>query len=144
MKKGFIIIASMCLIAILVVVYNFNNYYSKQKEVISFNKQYLEYNKDEVKGLDITSLMNLAISNNTKYNVARNSKNEFIDDGNYSIKIYLKMKIDGKTYPMEAFEKRGMDEFAQYFGSVLFKCNEVVYHEKSGRIAIMTFEALQE
>lgn len=106
MKKGFILIASLCLIAILVVVYNFNNYNSKQKEVISFNKQYLEYNKDEVKGLDVTSLMNLAISNNTKYNIARNQKNEFIDDDSYSIRIYLTMKIDGNTYPMEAFEKK--------------------------------------
>ena len=40
--------------------------------------------------------------------------------------------------------RNGMDEFAQYFGSVLFKCNEVTYHEKSGRIATMIFEALQE
>ena len=106
MKKGFIVIASLCLISILVVVYNFNNYNSKQKEVTNFNNQYLEYNKDEVKGLDVTSLMNLAISNNTKYNIARNQKNEFIDDDSYSIRIYLKMKIDGNTYPMEAFEKK--------------------------------------
>ena len=78
MKKGFIVIASLCLISILVVVYNFNNYNSKQKEVTNFNNQYLEYNKDEVKGLDVTSLMNLAISNNIKYNIARNQKNELI------------------------------------------------------------------
>jgi len=144
MKKGFIVIALICFISIIVVVYNYNNYYIKQKEIISFNKQYLEFNKNQVKGLDITSIMNLAISNNEKYNVEKNEKDEYIDDGEYSIKIFLKMKIDGKTYSMEAFEKNGMDEFAQYFGSILFKCTEVTYHEKSGRIATMTFEALQE
>ena len=131
-------------ISIIIVVYNYNNYYIKQKEIISFNKQYLEFNKNQVKGLDITSIMNLAISNNEKYNIEKNEKDEYIDDGEYSIKIFLKMKIDGKTYSMEAFEKNGMDEFAQYFGSILFKCTEVTYHEKSGRIATMTFEALQE
>lgn len=144
MKKGFIVIALICFISIIIVVYNYNNYYIKQKEIISFNKQYLEFNKNQVKGLDITSIMNLAISNNEKYNVEKNEKDEYIDDGEYSIKIFLKMKIDGKTYSMEAFEKNGMDEFAQYFGSILFKCTEVTYHEKSGRIATMTFEALQE
>lgn len=144
MKKGFIVIALICFISIIIVVYNYNNYYIKQKEIISFNKQYLEFNKNQVKGLDITSIMNLAISNNEKYNVEKNEKDEYIDDGEYSIKIFLKMKIDGKTYSMEAFEKNGMDEFAQYFGSILFKCTEVTYHEKSGRIAMMTFEALQE
>ena len=144
MKKGFIVIALICFISIIIVVYNYNNYYIKQKEIISFNKQYLEFNKNQVKGLDITSIMNLAISNNEKYNVEKNEKDEYIDDGEYSIKIVLKMKIDGKTYFIEAFEKNGMDEFAQYFGSILFKCTEVTYHEKSGRIATMTFEALQE
>lgn len=144
MKKGFIVIALICFISIIIVVYNYNNYYIKQKEIISFNKQYLEFNKNQVKGLDITSIMNLAISNNEKYNIEKNEKDEYIDDGEYSIKIFLKMKIDGKTYSMEAFEKNGMDEFAQYFGSILFKCTEVTYHEKSGRIATMTFEALQE
>ena len=144
MKKGFIVITLICFISIIIVVYNYNNYYIKQKENIIFNKQYLEFNKNQVKGLDITSIMNLAISNNEKYNVEKNEKDEYIDDGEYSIKIFLKMKIDGKTYSMEAFEKNGMDEFAQYFGSILFKCTEVTYHEKSGRIATMTFEALQE
>ena len=144
MKKGFIVIALLCLISIIVVVYNFNNYYAKQREVINFNKTYLEYDKDEVKGLDVTSMMNLAINNNEKYSIEKNDKDEYIDDGEYSIKIFLIMKIDGKTYPMEAFEKNGMEEFAQYFGGVIFKCNEVTYHEKNGRIATMTFEALQE
>ena len=72
MKKGFIVIALICFISIIIVVYNYNNYYIKQKEIISFNKQYLEFNKNQVKGLDITSIMNLAISNNEKYNVEKN------------------------------------------------------------------------
>ena len=71
MKKGFIVIALLCLISIIVVVYNFNNYYAKQREVINFNKTYLEYDKDEVKGLDVTSMMNLAINNNEKYNIEK-------------------------------------------------------------------------
>ena len=51
MKKGFIVIALICFISIIIVVYNYNNYYIKQKEIISFNKQYLEFNKNQVKGL---------------------------------------------------------------------------------------------
>ena len=139
MKKGFIVIALFCLILLLVILYNYNNFNSKQKEIISFNNKYLEFNKDEVKGLDITT-----INDNEKNNIQRNENEEFIEDEENSIKIFLKMKIDGKTYSMESFEKRGMDEFAQYFGGVVFKCIDVTYHKNSGRIATMTFEALQE
>ena len=64
MKKGFIVIALFCLISLLVILYNYNNFNSKQKEVISFNNKYLEFNKDEVKGLDITTVMNRAINDN--------------------------------------------------------------------------------
>lgn len=144
MKKGFIVIALFCLISLLVILYNYNNLNSKQKEIISFNNKYLEFNKDEVKGLDITTVMNRAINDNEKNNIQRNENEEFIENEENSIKIFLKMKIDGKTYSMEAFEKRGMDEFAQYFGGVVFKCIDVTYHKNSGRIATMTFEALQE
>ena len=72
MKKGFIVIALFCLISLLVILYNYNNLNSKQKEIISFNNKYLEFNKDEVKGLDITTVMNRAINDNETNNIQRN------------------------------------------------------------------------
>ena len=61
-------------------------------------------------------------------------------DNEYSIEIYI--VFDGTTYSMEKLNNSGLNEFIRYFADVNFKCIDVKYHKKTGRIASLTFEAI--
>ncbi len=143
MKKTFMVLLLAFCIVVLIIVVNFNSYQKNMRQVLNFNKQYEEYNKEEVPGVDITTLINKAISNNEKYQISKDENGLYVDDGKYSIKIYITMIINGKTYPMESINKLGMESFTNYFGVINFKCTNITYHEETSRIATMTFESVQ-
>ncbi len=109
-------------------------------EISKFNLNYEEYNKDNLNGLDITTLINRAVSNNEKNFVEKNSEGLYNLEDENSIEIYVKMLINGTTYKMEKINNLGIDSFTEYFGEVGFKCIDITYH-KNGKIASMTFEA---
>ena len=141
MKK--ILFMMLILVSIIVIIFsiNYKNLQKKKEEVKNFNLIYENYNKDDLNGLDITTLINKAVSNNEKYSISKNSEGLYILDDEYSIEIYIKMIINDTTYQMEKINKVGINSFISYFGEVSFKCTNVTYHEKTGRIASMTFEA---
>lgn len=74
-----LIMAGEILIGILILgllVYGYNNlsYFSKEqetetekKQLAAFNMEYESYNRKLLRGVDVISLMNKAISNNEKY-----------------------------------------------------------------------------
>lgn len=118
----------------------YKNAYTKKLEISKFNLNYEEYNKDNLNGLDITTLINRAISNNEKNFVEKNSEGLYNLEDENSIEIYVKMLINGTTYRMEKINNLGIGSFTEYFGEVSFKCIDITYHE-NGKIASMTFEA---
>lgn len=140
MKKVLILMIAILLIAIGVVGLNYKDYEIKKIDNNLFNSTYEEYNKTNLNGLDITTIMNKAISNNEKYKIPKDEKNLYILDDEYSIIIYVKMVKDEPAYRMERFSEVGINDFIRYFGEINFKCTELTYHEKNGRIASMTFE----
>ena len=81
MKKIFAILLLTCFIVILIITVNFNIYQKQQRQIQNFNRQYEEYNKENLSGVDITTLINKAISNNEKNNIAKD-ENGFYIDGN--------------------------------------------------------------
>lgn len=109
-------------------------------EIRKFNLNYERYNKDNLNGLDITTLINRAINNNEEKFVEKNDEKLYNLDDENSIEIYVKMIINGTTYRMERIDNLGIDSFIEYFGEVSFKCVDITYH-KNGRVASMTFEA---
>lgn len=141
MKKFLIILITIMIIIVTVFVINYKNLQMQKKEIDKFNFVYENYNKDNLNGLDITTLINKAISNNEKYAIPKNSEGLYLLDDEYSIEIYVTMIINETTYRMERINDLGINSFVSYFGEVSFKCTDVKYHEKSGRIASMTFEA---
>ena len=143
MKKFFAILVLAFCITVLIIVVNFNEYQKNQRQVNNFNREFEEYNKEDVLGVDITTLINKAISNNEKYGVQKDENGLYIDDGKNSIQIYITMIINGQTYPMENINKLGMDSFTSYFGVIKFKCTNISYHEETSKIASMTFESTQ-
>lgn len=141
MKKSLIIILLILCIIVAILFIKFNNYKLEKNEVEKFNSFYEHYNKDNLNGLDITTVINKARSNNDKYEIPKDEEGLYILDDKYSVEIYVTMIINEKTYKMERITNLGIDAFIAYFGEVKFKCTDIKYHEETGRISSMTFEA---
>ena len=45
-----------------------------------------------------------------------------------------------KTYNMIRIFNGGISTFTQYYGNIKFKCTNIDYHKKTGRIKYMLFE----
>ena len=86
-------------------------------------------------------MMNKATSNNEKYEIPKDEHGLYILDDQYSIEIYVTMVKDEEPYRMERFSQNDISGFIRLFGEVGFKCVDKTYHDKTGRIATMTFEA---
>lgn len=143
MKKILAVLLILMIIIVIVVVFYYKDMQAKKQEIDNFNRVYLNYNKDNLNGLDITTIINRAISNNEKYAIAKDEEGLYVLDDEYSIEIYVTMIINETTYRMERIEDLGMNSFVAYFGEVSFKCTDVQYHQKTGRVASMTFEATE-
>lgn len=141
MKKSLAIIIIIMLVVSAVLFFKYKTYQTQKREIAAFNSQYELYNKEELNGLDVTTIMNKATSNNEKYEIQKDENGIYILDDEYSIEIYVTLVIDEKTYKMESLMAADINNFVRYFGDVSFNCSDVTYHEKSGRIASMTFEA---
>lgn len=109
-------------------------------EIAKFNVRYEDYNKDNLNGLDITTVINRAISNNEKNYVEKDSDGLYNLEDENCVEIYVKMIINDSIYRMERINNLGISSFTEYFGEVSFKCSEITYHE-NGKVASMTFEA---
>lgn len=118
----------------------YKNLQKQKLEITKFNLNYEEYNKDNLNGLDITSLINRATSHNEKNFVEKDENGLYNLDNEDCIEIYVKMIINNTTYRMERINNLGINSFTEYFGEVSFKCIDVKYH-KNGKISSMTFEA---
>lgn len=143
MKKIFALITLILVVISVVVVIKFQNFQKQKREIAKFNLEYEEYNKEKLNGLDITTVINKAINNNEKFKISKDENGLYIEDDENSIKIFITMIINEKTYPMEKINALGMNSFVEYFGVVDFKCTDIKYHEKSGKISQMTFEATE-
>lgn len=143
MKKILFLLLIIIAVILGVVVNYYNKIQSQNDEINKFNFIYENYNKKNLNGLDITTLINKAISNNEKYAIPKDQEGLYILDDEYSIEIYVTMIINEKTYRMERINNLGINSFVAYFGQVNFKCTDVKYHKKTGRVASMTFEATE-
>ena len=143
MRKNVFTIILIFVIIIMIVVFNCRNLQKEQLELEKFNKEFEEYNTENLNGLDITTVINKAINNNEKYEIEKDENGDYIKNDENSIKIYITMIINQKTYTMEKIYSSGIEAFIQHFGGVSFKCSDIKYHSKTGKISEMTFEATE-
>lgn len=141
MKKTVAIIVLILIILSIVCVVQYKNEQQRIQEVLKYNLLYEEYNKTNLNGLDITTVINKVVNNNERNSVEKDEDGFYIDNGTDSIIVEVKMIIDGKIYRMEQINQLGIDAFTEYFAEVTFDCTEVKYHEESGKISYMLFEA---
>jgi hypothetical protein len=119
---------------------NFKQQEIGQINVKEFNLKYEEYNKESLNGLKVATVINKAIDLNETNEIPRNEKGFYILDDEKSVEIYITMTVNETTYKMETLYGLGLDKFIKSFGSAEFKCTDIKYHEKTGRVASMTFE----
>lgn len=144
MKKLFTIIAILFLVVLIILTMKIKQIQKEKIAIKNFNQEYEQYNKEEVYGSDVTTVMNKAIDNNEKFNIAKDENGSYIEDDSNSIKVEIKMILNDKTYTMEQINKLGMDSFIAYFSEITFKCSEIKYHEKTGKVSKIVFESTKE
>ena len=143
MKKSLYIIIAIFIIILgitLIFISNIKNIY---KEARKENYSYEKCLNQEVMGTEVASLINKAVDNNEKYNIKKDDKGNYIDDNNYSIKIYVKLQTDGKYYNMETIYSNNVAEFVKNFNLENFKCTNITYHNSTKRVATVYFEILE-
>lgn len=141
MKKYFLVIVILVIAISSIFFFKYKDYQTKKREIDAFNSKYEIYNKEELNGLDVISVINKATSNNEKYEITKDENGLYVLDDEYSIEIYVILELDELTLRMEKIISSDITNFVRHFGEIDFKCSEITYHEKTGRVATITFTA---
>ena len=142
MKKIFIFLAIVVIIVAIVGV-RYISYKSEYNAVRRENADFEKYKDQEVYGLDVASIMNKAVDKNTKNKIEKDDNGNFIQNDENSIEIEIYMSDNETTYKMENIYDAGTEQFVQYYGKIKFKCSNIEYHKKTGRIKYILFEQQQ-
>lgn len=113
------------------------------EEVKKANQEYEYYLNKEIYGTEVTTLINKVIDQNERNSIKKKKKGYYIDNGENSIKIEFKMITIERTYQMEDFYNNDINEFLANFNTIRFKCTNIEYHEKTGKISKLVIEQLE-
>lgn len=144
MRKTLAIILTLFIIIIVVLAVNLKAVQDDEKALKEFNYEYEQYLEKEVYGTEVTTIINKAIENNKNHNIQKDEKGMYINDESYCIKVELNMITVEKTYQMEQLYNVGLTEFVKNFNIIKFKCTNIEYHKKTGRISKIVFTELEE
>lgn len=142
MKQSFLIILAILFVIICVVCTFLINTQAEKNAIKKENAEYEEYLNKEVLGTDVATLISKTIDKNEKNNIPKDEKQHYIDNGENSIKIDLKMTTIHKIYPMEEIYNNQITLFVKNFNLIKFKCTSIEYHEKTHRVSKLIFEEL--
>ncbi len=143
MRQTLLIILAVFFIIICLVSAMIINIQSQKKTVLQENLEYEQYLNKEILGTDLATLISKVVDKNEKNQVKKDENGYYIDNGENSIKIDLKMTTIDKTYPMEEIHNNKIVKFVQNFNLVKFKCINIEYHKKTGKISKLIFEELE-
>ena len=116
MKKTLAVVILLLLVVAIVVVMQYKKKEKEHFEVAKYNALYEEYNKQNLNGLDITTIIKKAVNKNEKNIVEKEiieGINFYKDNGRDSVIIEINMIINGKTYRMEQINSLGLDSFTE-------------------------------
>ena len=137
-KISIVIIAIIIIVAVVGVKYI--SYENAQSLIKQENKEFEQYQDKELNGLDVATVINKATDKNTKNNISKDEKVNFIQNDENSIEVEIYMSDNDITYKMESIFNAGTEQFVQYYSNINFKCSKIEYHKKTGRIKYILFE----
>ena len=141
MKRIIIFFGTVLVVILIIFSYNYIQYQINQRTVLKYNQAFLQFNRKNIYGTDITSVINKAVNNNEQSKILKNDSGEYISDEENSVKIYITFEKEGTCYSMEKIYEKSMQEFTKLFGGVKFDCTDVKYH-KNGKVSEMYFQAI--
>ena len=143
MKK--IAIFFIIIIAIVsTVAYIYLNQIVTSRTLQKENAQFDIKKDQEMIGQELATIMNRILNTNEKNEIPKNNKGEFIENDENSIKMDITFTDVDVTYEIERIGQAGIASFVQNYRGITFKCTEVQYHKKTGRIKYMRFEQFTE
>ena len=142
MKKTFFIVSAVIFIIICMVYTFLIDLRAEKQEIEKDNMQYEQYLNQEILGTELATLISKVVDQNERNNIQKDEKGYYINNGETSIKIDLKMTTIDKTYPMEEIYNNKITSFVENFNFVSFECTSIEYHKKTGRISKLVFEEL--
>ena len=137
-KISIVIIAIIIIVAVVGVKYI--SYENAQSLIKQENKEFEQYQDKDLNGLDVATVINKATDKNTKNNISKDEKGNFIQNDENSIEVEIYMSDNDITYKMESIFNAGTEQFVQYYSNINFKCSKIEYHKKTGRIKYILFE----
>ena len=143
MKNNLLIILAIIFIIICLACAFIIDKQSQKTQLQKENAEYEKYINKEIKGTELATLISKAVDHNETNYIAKDEKGHYINNNENSIKIDLKMITIEKTYPMEEIYNNQIVNFVQNFNTINFKCTNIEYHSKSGKIAKLVFEEQQ-
>ena len=141
--KKLIIFFILVGIIIAVVSFNYLCYNINRENILQENSYFEQYKDIEINGLDVATLINKAVDNNTKNKVEKDENGNFISNDENSLQLEIYMLDNEKTYKMETIYDGGTEQFVQYYGNIKFKCSKIEYHQKTGRVKYLFFEQIE-
>ena len=96
MNRTFSLVFIILVIIFLVLFVRFKTAWNKTLEIKNFNYEYEYYAGDNVNGLDVTTLINKAVSNNEKYSVKKDKDGYYDVEDTDCIEIYISLIVDEK------------------------------------------------
>ena len=142
MKKISIFFA-IIIIIVVGIGYMYVKYTNVQGQIKNENQIYEQCLNKEVTGTQIATIINKAMDSNYKNEVEKDQKGKYLDNGETSINIDIKMLDTDEIYNMEKIFAGGINTFTSYYRDIKFKCNKIEYHT-SGRVKYMLFEQITQ
>lgn len=143
MKKTLLIMIVIVVIIVLFITGFIMSNSAEKDQTKKDNIKYETYLGKVVNGADIASLINKIVEENKKNNISKDEKGLYIDNGENSVRMDINMKTIEKIYPMETIVENDITVFIKNFGAIEFKCINIEYHEKTGRVSTLIFEEIE-
>jgi len=142
--KRIIVLLSVVVIIIVIVAFNYMGYKREYNSIQKYNLEFESYYQKEIYGTDLTTIINKVINNNEKNNVEKDKNKKYIDNNLDSIDIEIKMIDIDEIYEMETLYNGGIEKFVQHYSNIQFKCTQIEYHKKTGKVKYLHFEQISE
>lgn len=138
--KKILIFLVIIIIAIAIGIVQYSSYKIEYNAIKKENAEYEQYKDKELYGLDIATLINKAVDENTKNEITKDDNGIYMQNDTNSIQIEIYMQDNETTYKMETIYNGGIERFVQYYRDIKFKCSKMEYHKSTGRIKYILFE----
>ena len=142
MKRTIIIICVIAICIVISITYAYSMYKNDVNQVQKFNNQFSKYIGQEFFGTELATIINLAIDNNEKNNIAKDTSGKYVTDELYSVRVDVYMTDTQKTYSMETLNAGEISNLVNNYSNIQFKCTKVEYHKSNKRISYLYIEQI--